>query len=605
MKFFWKIFIAVFITISTVGSLLIWTSYRFMSHWTTKEYVSRYATFSTVLGDALGNLDISTETFMRNAAEVVAERDAQEGILSTERLNEIRSQLNVTHIFVINDQGDFIRSTNEDPKLIPNVFTFCDQYSKLLTGEKQFDATPIIRPFPEIEPYKFLFVPTKDRKRLIEVGVRVDFVAQTLIKALGADSNLVSFSLYSPVGEVLGRFSAKGVEFSNSRTNVPVDFPTLTENKDSYQNFIKLPSSHPTCCQCRVAGITRNGEHYYVLEAEFSKDGLNPVHAAMRKAFVLFSLVTVLLAILMSHYISRRLVANIEVAVKKLKLIKSGSAKRIRLTSGDEVAFLTDQFDCLLDQLEESQMKIVESERLKAKVQLAREVAHNIKSPTLAIEMVMPMLKNASEGAQKVIRDSASDIKRLANRLLKQAHADDKKCMILNPALENIFLKPFLEDIVQKRNLEHQGNKPNYILLRSPEVFAEVIIYADETELNAVLSNLINNAMEAYPENIGVVHITCEIIDDTCVISIRDFGCGIPQQILEKIGNEEITHNKVNGEGIGLFHAYNSLRSWGGRVEIESAIGKGTTVRLIFPYILRGSFASDSNPPHLDQRIPP
>lgn len=568
-----------------------------MSHWTTKEYVSRYATFSTVLGDTLGNLDISTETFMRNAAEVVAERDAQEGILSTERLNEIRIQLNVTHIFVINDQGDFIRSTNEDPKLIPNVFTFCDQYSKLLTGEKQFDATPIIRPFPEIEPYKFLFVPTKDRKRLIEVGVRVDFVAQTLIKALGADPNLVSFSLYSPVGEVLGRFSSKGVEFSNSRATVPVNFPTLTENRNSYQNFIKLPSSHPSCCQCQGSGITRNGEHYYILEAEFSKDGLKPVHTAMTNAFVLFSLVTVILAGLMSHYISRRLVANIETAVKKLKLIKSGRAKRIQLTSKDEVAFLTDQFDCLLDQLEDSQMKLVESEKLKAKVQLAREVAHNIKSPTLAIEMVMPMLKNASEGAQKVIRDSAADIKRLTNRLLKQAHADDKKCMILNPALEKILLKPFLEDIIQNRNLDHQGSRPNYILLRTPEVFAEVIIYADETELNAVFSNLINNAKEAYTDEFGVVHMMCEVIDDTCVISIRDFGCGIPQQILEKIGNEEITHNKVNGEGIGLFHAYNSLRSWGGRVEIESAIGEGTTVRLIFPYILRGSFASDSNPP--------
>ncbi|MBK8203092.1 MAG: ATP-binding protein [Bdellovibrionales bacterium] len=123
-----------------------------------------------------------------------------------------------------------------------------------------------------------------------------------------------------------------------------------------------------------------------------------------------------------------------------------------------------------------------------------------------------------------------------------------------------------------------------------------MIIYADATELNAVFSNLINNAKEAYTDEIGVVHMMCEIIDDTCVISIRDFGRGIPQQILDKIGNEEITHNKVNGEGIGLFHAYNSLRSWGGRVEIESAIGKGTTVRLIFPYILRGSFSSDSNP---------
>lgn len=373
-----------------------------------------------------------------------------------------------------------------------------------------------------------------------------------------------------------------------------MSFPQLSESKNSYKNFIKLPSSHPSCCQCQVAGITRNGEHYYILEAEFSKNGLRPVHAAMKRGFILFSVITVILALLISRFISRRLVANIEAAVNKLKLIQSGNARRIQLKSGDEVAFLTDQFDCLLDQLEESQHKIVESEKLKAKVQLAREVAHNIKSPTLAIEMVIPMLKNVSEGAQKVIRDSAADIRRLANRLLKQAHADDRRSMVLNPHLEKICLKSFLEDIVHKRNLEHVGMMPQFILLRTPEAFAEVIIYADSSEFGAVIANLINNAMEAYAERVGVVHIICEMLNNTCVISVKDHGCGIPPQILERIGNEEVTYNKVHGQGIGLYHAYNCLKSWGGKVEIESSIGNGTTVKLIFPYLLRGNFATES-----------
>ncbi|MBK7845495.1 MAG: hypothetical protein IPJ71_17760 [Bdellovibrionales bacterium] len=92
--------------------------------------------------------------------------------------------------------------------------------------------------------------------------------------------------------------------------------------------------------------------------------------------------------------------------------------------------------------------------------------------------------------------------------------ADDKKCMILNPALEKILLKPFLETSFRIEILDHQGSRPNYILLRTPEVFAEVIIYADETELNAVFSNLINNAKEAYTDEFGVVHMMCEVIDD-------------------------------------------------------------------------------------------
>lgn len=584
MKFFWKVFISVFITILSVGMLLVATSYRFMNHWTTKEYIARYSSFSKVLGDALGNLDVNTEALMHNAARIVADLDDKEGPLSTQKLLELRDSLNVTHIFVINKKGDFIRSTNEDPKLIPNAFSFCGEYRNLFSGKAKMVATPILHPNPEVKPFKFLFLETKNRQRLIEVGVRVDFVAQTLTKAIGADPNLISVSLYSPIGEVFGRFSAKGVEFGNGRIKVPTEFPQLIEDENVIRYFMKLPSSHPQCCQCEVTGTSRNGEYYYVLESKISKRGLKELQASMQTVFLILIISTVFLAFVLSRYISRRLVANIEKADKRLKLIMAeGPTKRLGMTGEDEIVFLTKQFDRLLDQLEESQNKIVESEKLKAKVQLAREVAHNIKSPTIAIEMIMPLLHGMPGNVKKILFDSAKDIRRLTDRLLRQADVDDKHSMALTAPMEPIRLKDFLEDLVNTKNLEHGDGKSAFVILRISEDFGRSTISADPTELKAVISNLINNALESYSTDPTVIHVSGECGDQGCIVSVADRGRGIPPEILSKIGCEEVTFGKDEGQGIGLLHAFRVVESWGGNIKIESTVGEGTAVRVIFP----------------------
>ena len=587
MKVYWKVFFAIFIATSSVGALIIWASYRFMDHWTTKEYLSRYAAFSTVLGDALGNLDTSTEASMRNAAEIIAEKDAHDGLLSTNELKGMRSRINVTQIFVQNKKGDFIRSTNDDVRRIPNAFSFCDEYRKLATGELPLAATPLIRPYPEMEPYKFLYIPNRNHTRLLEVGVRVDLVAETLTKALGADPNLLSVSLYSPVGEILGRFSSSGIQYSDKNNQMPDALPQLIDHGDTFRYFIKVPSSHPKCCQCDVAGTSRNGEYYYVLESEISKQGLTALQATMNKAVVALCLIILLLALLISRFASQKLVKNIEDAAEKLKAIMAGAPdRRLHLTGKDEIAFLANQFDSLLDQFEDSQSKLIESEKLKTKVQMAREVAHNIKSPTIAIEMIMPLLKGVPQNVLKILSDSASDIKKLTERLLHQADEDDVQSLIVNRFIEPIHLKAFLENLIDKKNLEYNAGSSQYLLLRPSETFSRALIGAERVELTAVISNLINNASDSYLGDPKAIHIVCQAENGHCSVTIKDFGRGIPKEILEKLGREEISFGKLHGRGIGILHAFKRVRSWGGLINIESREGSGTTVTLTFPCAL-------------------
>ena len=308
MTFAKKIFIAVFLSTLTVGSILIWASYKYTINRSEEDFVSRYKVFSKVLADTLNRLDTSTEALMLNAAKVVAEHDEKHGLLSTEKLRSLQSELGITHLFMIDRNGKFTRSTNDDPAGIPNLFSFCENYRKLVHGNLNVEATPIIKPNPEPKPFKFLSIPNKDRSRIVEVGVRVDFIAKTLAEAIKSDLNVASMSLYAPDGTPFGTYSNQNVVFESKKTSLPETFedPIMRSNEASF--FTKVTSSHTKCCQCDASGTSKNGEYYYVLESKVSRAELNAVQARAGVLFLMIGFGNGLLSFILARLLSRRLV---------------------------------------------------------------------------------------------------------------------------------------------------------------------------------------------------------------------------------------------------------------------------------------------------------
>lgn len=584
MRFSLKIFISFFVTTLILGSGLIWIGYRYIRNQSEKEFVNRYQVFSKVMGDTLTRLDKNTEALMLNAVKVLAARDATEGVLSTDALMAMKSELSMTHMFVVDKSGAFIRSTNEDPKLIPNAYSFCPSYRDMIRGKLDIAATPIIHPNPEPKPYKFLFIPSHDRQRLLEVGVRVDFVAKTLSETLGSDKNIVSMALYSPKGDPFGRFSADGVEFKQTHFDLPESFPSLRDSGDNLHFYSKVTSSHPQCCQCDVSGTSKDGEYYYVLDTEVSKSELAALQAKTKNVFIGLALGNLILAFFISRFASRRLVRKLERATGKVRQIaEAGSLNdRIGLKGTDEVAYLTNEFDRLLDSLEESQKKVIEAETVKAKIQMAKEIAHNINSPVVAIEMMLPMTTTLPDRIRKVFQDSVKEIRALAERLSRQADTLETKTSTIPPASESINLLEFLAKVISEKRIEY-SNRPEIRIEFSDHISEEPIVKADQTELRAILSNLINNAVDSYGLAGGTVHAQVSCSKNDCEISISDQGKGIPPEVLNTLGKKAVTYGKKNGRGIGVFHAYRVIESWGGKIEVTSREGFGSSFRIRLP----------------------
>lgn len=578
MTFSRKVFVAVLISTAVVGTATILTTYRYVYDQTTESFVSRYKVFSKVLGDTLTQLDTNTESLMLNAAQVINALDAESGLPTTKQLKSIRSDLNVTHIFITDSKGKFIRSTNEDPSLIPNAFSFCPEYKGMIDGNISSYATPVIHPHPEPKPYKFLFIPNKQRTRLLEVGVRVDFVAKTLTEALGADENVLSMAVYDPSGTSFGTFTAKNYEYKAKKIDIPHELPAVVDGGNVYRFYTKVASSHPKCCQCDVAGTSKNGEYYYVLESVISKKELSAIMAKTKIIFILVGLAILFIAAIFGNVLVRKLVKNIELAAEKVRAIRRGdsSESRISIRGNDEVAYLTKEFDELLDELESSQSKIIEAEKTEVKVQMAKEIAHNIKSPIIAIEMLLPTMFRLPEQTKSILKSSVKEIKTLSERLNKQAEA----MAFDSVAPETMYIPLILKELVAIKQIEYSNRKDIHIELLDAIGCSDAFVSGYSVELKSIISNLINNAVESYGMSGGVISVSLECNDRRCIVTVKDSGVGIPSEYLSDLGAKQISFKGSKNRGLGLTHAFKTIESWGGKILIASEIGKGTSVSL-------------------------
>ena len=107
-------------------------------------------------------------------------------------------------------------------------------------------------------------------------------------------------------------------------------------------------------------------------------------------------------------------------------------------------------------------------------------------------------------------------------------------------------------------------------------------IYADKFKLRQVMINLIKNAAEAIPDG-GTLTVKTELKDNDVVISISDTGVGISRDNLAKIFDPFYSTKASSSMGVGLAVSKEIIEDHGGRIEVESELGKGTTFKVILP----------------------
>lgn len=216
------------------------------------------------------------------------------------------------------------------------------------------------------------------------------------------------------------------------------------------------------------------------------------------------------------------------------------------------------------------QLERVRSEGARRLADLAAQVAHDIRSPLAALEALLPRVQERSEDFA-LVRGAIERIRSIAEDLLRR---DRETAGSAPEAARPLELGAVAEAVVSEKRLKHPGASI------ASYGCAGLRVRAEKKELERAISNLVENAVEAAA---GGVEVRVERSDGSALLRVIDDGPGIPAERLAKLGERGATFGKSGGSGLGLHHAREAARRWGGSLAVESEPGRGTEVRLTLP----------------------
>ncbi len=248
------------------------------------------------------------------------------------------------------------------------------------------------------------------------------------------------------------------------------------------------------------------------------------------------------------------------------------------------------RLDAALAESERAQRGVIQHERLRAIGTMASGIAHDFNNSLAAIlgfaELLLarPELLTDPSAVRRhvdLIRRSAMDasvvVRRLREFYRTRDEAEVSMPVVINKVVEDAIslTQPRWKDMAQSKGIDIQVGADLGTDL--PDV------PANEVELREVLINLLLNAVDAMPSG-GRVTISTRSDGRRVVVEIRDTGMGMTEEVRRRCIEPFFTTKGAHGSGLGLAMAYGVMQRHNGTIDIESAPGEGTRVRLAIPF---------------------
>jgi len=245
--------------------------------------------------------------------------------------------------------------------------------------------------------------------------------------------------------------------------------------------------------------------------------------------------------------------------------------------------------------------RVVETGKLASVGELAAGVAHEINNP------VAIMVEEAGWIGDLLEEEESQDSKNLAEfrRAIGQIQAQGKRCKEITQKLlsfarrtdgtvQNIEINEILEELVAL-----SAQRAKFAMVSIQTHFQKNLpqLQLSLSELQQVFLNLINNSLDAMESGGGSLTIASRLEEDRIVVEVSDTGPGIPEANLNRIFDPFFTTKPVGkGTGLGLSICYGIIDKIGGKIEVRSAVGKGTTFYVSLP-ISKEDVARDKTSP--------
>ncbi len=306
-----------------------------------------------------------------------------------------------------------------------------------------------------------------------------------------------------------------------------------------------------------------------------------------RLAVLAILLLVAAVAVLAARALARHLARPIAGMAETLAHVDGGSDVSVPATGAPELRQLAEAFNGMTSRLATARMELARAERVSAWQGVARQVAHEIKNPLTTMGLA---LYNMERDLEQLPDDARARVSRAVHSLereldsmkdLAESFATLGELPPLAPAVVDV--NALVESLVTVSQWPH-------VAIETRLDPARPLALADERQLRRVLRNLLKNACEAQPSGGRVVidtrahlpHVTGDSAS-AVEITVADDGPGMPPEVLARAFEPGYSTKGGRGTGVGLTVSKKVIEGHGGRLDVDSAPGKGTRVTVRLP----------------------
>ncbi len=284
----------------------------------------------------------------------------------------------------------------------------------------------------------------------------------------------------------------------------------------------------------------------------------------------------------------RKSLVPLEYLIRAIGRVKEGFyGERIEYNSKDEIGELAKTFNSMSETIKQ---KDDESKKIEiSKNEFLAMVTHELKTPLVPIqgysdillgEHLGPLNTNQKERLN-VIRSSASTLLQLISDLL-----DAQKLELGQLKIKSVQnnLKNTIDDIVVTMKPQSISEEISLTHNLKRDIYASY----DDNRIKQVLTNLVKNSFKASSQKTGRIEISVDDKSDEIVLSVKDDGRGIPSNAIQNIFKkfyqvDTSSTREKGGSGLGLSICKGIVEAHGGKIWVQSELGKGTTFFFTIP----------------------
>jgi len=290
-------------------------------------------------------------------------------------------------------------------------------------------------------------------------------------------------------------------------------------------------------------------------------------------------LLILIIAILMAYFLSKYITKSLEYVSRRIRqtTVERTNEKLVMDDASQEINNLVESYNSMIDQIEESAIKLARSERKQAWREMAKQVAHEIKNPLTPMRLSVQSFAHSFDPKDPAIKEKLSEF---SESMIQQidtmssiASAFSNFAQMPQAVWEDLNL---VEEVKKALDIFHEP-----FISYEPEK-ESIMIKLDKIHLTRIITNLITNAIHALKNTDNPsIEVRLKEFEDHVLIEVEDNGDGIRNEDAAMVFEPKFT-TKSSGMGLGLPMVRNILEAYSGKISFVSEPGK-TIFSVVLP----------------------